>query len=132
MYPDRLSMPSLPTSTFPSSRLVILLNAASIETPDALIVPLRYATTAAAMDVAVEIHAVSDSVLFFRLGAVSAELLALIRQAAAHGVEFYVCPVAMTAQGLSSGDLIEEVLGVRGAASLLVAGLESGARFLVF
>jgi predicted peroxiredoxin len=112
--------------------LVILINDSSIEATESMTVALRYARTAAAMDVAVEMHVVSRSVSVFRRGATSPALLAQIRQAATFGVELFVCPLALTEQGLSSDDLIEEVTGVRGAASLLAAGLEPGARFMVF
>lgn len=125
-------MPEPSTSTANLPRLVILLNNVSIEVPELAFIPLRYATTAAAMDVAVEMHAVSRSVALLRRGAADPALLAQIRQAVALGVEIFVCPVALTEQGLSMDDLIDEVAGVRGAASLLVAGLEPGARFLVF
>jgi predicted peroxiredoxin len=125
MADSRKFLPPLP-------RLVILLNNASISAPESLFMPLRYATTAAAMDVAVEVHAINHSVSWFRHGAADPALLNQIRQAVALGVEIFVCPVALTEQGLNTGDLIEEVAGVRGAASFLVAGLEPGARFLVF
>lgn len=125
----------MPESSPPGAnlaRLAILLNNLGIETPEALSIALRYATTAAAMDVAVEMHAVSRSVALLRHGAAGPALLAQIRQAVALGVEIFVCPVALAEQGLSADELIEEVAGVRGAASLLVAGLEPGGRFLVF
>ena len=124
-----------PTSSIPAARtarLVILLNHVSIDTPESLTIALRYATTAAAMDVEVELHAVSRSVALFRHGATDSALQALIRQATSFGVALFVCPVALAEQGLSANDLIEEVAGVRGAASLLVAGLAPGARFMVF
>jgi predicted peroxiredoxin len=125
-------MPEPSPSTAPTPRLVIVLNNASIEAPESMSIALRYATTAAAMDVAVEMHAVSRSVAVFRRDAADAALLAQIRQAVALGVELFVCPVALSGQGLRADELIEEVAGVRGAASLLVAGLEPGARFMVF
>jgi predicted peroxiredoxin len=113
-------------------RLVIMLNSAPIEGAEPLAVALRYASTAAAMDVAVEMHAVGPSAAMFRRGAADAGLLARIREAVALGVELFVCPVALGEQGLRADELIEEVAGVRGAASLLVAGLEPGARFMTF
>jgi predicted peroxiredoxin len=109
-----------------------MLNNASIEASESLAIALRYASTAAAMDVAVEMHAVSCSAAMFRRGAADVALLARIREAVALGVELFVCPVALSEQGLRADELIEEVAGVRGAASLLVAGLEPGARFMVF
>lgn len=115
-----------------SARLVILLNNISIAAPESMSIPLRYAMTAAAMDVAVEMHAVSQVVALFRRGAGNNALLVQIRQAVELGVEIFVCPVALAEQGLTTTDLIKEVAGVRGAASLIAAGLGPRARFLVF
>lgn len=125
-------MPEPLPSGAPLPRLVILLSSGSFDAPQSLALALRYATTAAAMDVAVEMHAVNQSVLLLRNGAADPALLAQIRQAVALGVEIVACPVALTEHGLKSEDLIGELAGVRGAASLLVAGLAPGARFLVF
>jgi predicted peroxiredoxin len=125
-------MPECSLPAAKTSRLVILLNNVSIEIPESASIPLRYAATAASMDVAVEIHAVSRSVALFSRRADVPAILIQIRQAIELGVKIFVCPVAMAEQGLSLGDLIEEVNGVRGAASLVEAGLGPGARFLVF
>lgn len=110
-------------------RLVILLNGAATAS---LAIALRYAMTAAAMDVAVELHAVSASAALLRHDALDAALLAQIQQATALGVALYVCPAALADHGLAADQLIAEVTGVRGAASLLAAGLAPGARFMVF
>ena len=115
-----------------ASRLVILLNGVSLDAPELVSIPLRYAATAAAMDVAVELHAVNRSVALLRRDAVAPALLAQLQQAVELGVEIYACPVALAEQGMRVEDLIECVAGVRGAASLLVAGLGPDARFLVF
>lgn len=125
-----MAEPTLPAARTP--RLVILLSAAATEARESMAIALRYAVTAAAMDVAVELHAVNRCVALFRRGAADAALLAQIRQAVALGVELFACPVALTEQGCGADDLIEEMAGVRGAASLLVAGLAPGARFMVF
>ena len=114
------------------ARLVILLNHVSIDSPELASIPFRYAATAAAMDLAVEVHAVSRSVSLFRRNADAPALLAQIQQAVELGVEIFVCPVALAELGLRLEDLIKEVSGVRGAASLLAAGFVPGARFLVF
>ena len=117
----------------PTSRLVIVLSTASLDAPDAAVLALRYAATAAALDVAVELHAVSGgAVRLFGRGAASAGLLAQIRQASKLGVNVFVCPAALADQGMRAEDLIDEVSGVRGAASLLSAGLVHAARFLSF
>ena len=114
------------------SRLVILLNAVSMDVPALAQIPFRYASTAAAMDLAVEIHAVSHSVTLFRRGANLAGVDGQIKQAFELGVEIFVCPVALAEAGMTELDLVPEVSGVRGAASLLVAGFAPGARFMVF
>lgn len=94
---------------------------------------LRYAATAAAMDVGVELHAISaGAAAWFVRGAAPQALLLQIRQAAEFGAQIFVCPVALADQALRPEDLIDEVSGVRGAASLLAAGLARGARFLSF
>lgn len=125
-------MTESPTAGPDASRLVILLNSVSIDAPEQALIPFRYAVTAAAMDVAVEVHAVSRSVTLFRRGTEIGALAGQIRQAVELGVGIFVCPVALAEQGLRTEDLIAEVAGVRGAASLIVAGLGHGARFLVF
>ena len=131
--PDRHPpMPESSTATKLTARLVIVLNSVRADTPELGLIPLRYAVTAAAMDVAVEIHAVSESVRLFRRQQEAPDWLAQVRQAVDLGVEIFVCPVALAEQALGMEDLIDEVSGMRGAASLVVAGLVPGARFMVF
>jgi len=125
-------MPESSTAATVTSRLIIVLNNVRADTPELGSIPLRYAVTAAAMDVAVEIHAVSASVRLFRRQLDAPDWLAQIRQAVDLGVEIFVCPVALADQALRMEDLIDEVSGVRGAASLVVAGLGHRARFMVF
>lgn len=107
----------------------MVLNDASTAT---LSIALRYAVTAAAMDVAVEMHAVSGSAALLRHGALDAALLAQVRQATDLGVALYACPAALADHGLAADQLIADVAGVRGAASLLAAGFAPAARFMVF
>ncbi len=125
-------MPDSSAAGTSAPRLVILLNNVSTDAPDALSIPLRYAATAAAMDVAVEMHAVSRSVALLRRDAVSPALLAQLQQAVELGVQIFACPVALAEQGMRAEDLSDAVAGVRGAASLLVSGLGPDARFMVF
>lgn len=116
------------SDALPAPRLVIVLSSA-----DAAMHALRYAVTAAAMDVAVEMHAISgDAVRAFAREAASDQLLAQVRQATELSVSLFVCPVALADQGMRAEDLIGEVSGVRGAASLLGAGFAPGARLLSF
>jgi predicted peroxiredoxin len=113
----------------PEPSLVIVLNDASTAT---LTIALRYASTAAAMDVPVELHAVSASAALLREGALDAGLLDQVREATALGVALYACPAALADCSLVADQLIAAVTGVRGAASLLAAGLAPGARLMVF
>jgi predicted peroxiredoxin len=110
-------------------RLVIVLNDASTAS---FAIALRYASTAAAMDAAVEMHAVGGSVALLCEGALDAVVRDQVRQATALGVALFACPAALADHGLAAGQLIADVAGVRGAASLLAAGFAPGARFMVF
>lgn len=108
----------------------------------------RYAATAAAMDIDVEIHAVGGSVGLLRRDASpdgsgvaapkasaamsSRDFVSQISDLKALNIELYVCSAALAEASLSLSDLISEVSGVRGAASLLVAGLAPDARLLTF
>jgi predicted peroxiredoxin len=113
------------------ARLVILLERAV--TVEAAQSALRYASTAAAMDVAVEVHAVGASVaLLHRDAAAGGDWLAALAQALELGVEVYACPQALAGQGMRVEDLMDGVSGIRGAASLLAAGLAPGGRVMVF
>ena len=131
MLPSPLeSAPASTRDTAPAATLVIILASGSTE---AVLLALRYAAAAAAMDVVVELHAVgAGAAACFGRDAAAPSLLAQIRQAVEFGADIFVCPLALAEQGLRTEDLIEEVAGVRGAASLLAAGLAPGARFLNF
>ncbi len=110
--------------------LVIVLSSGSAE---AATLALRYAATAAAMDVPVELHAVSGgAAAWFARGSAAPALLTQTRQAHEMGAKLYVCPLALTELGLGADALIGEVCGIRGAASLLGAGLAPEARFMSF
>lgn len=120
------------TSNAPVERLVVVLAHAGPDPLRQALVALRYAVTAAALDMAVELHAVGPAVALLRRGACDSALLAQLRQAVELDVAIYACPVALAEQGLDAAVLVDEVAGVRGAASLLVAGMAEGARFMVF
>ncbi len=118
----------------PATQLVVVLsNASADDAQGAALLALRYAATAAAMDVATQVHIVSGAaVRLFERAGVSAPLAAQAQQAREHGVEIFACPMALAEQGLRADELIGAVCGVRGAASLLGSGFTSGARFLSF
>ncbi len=121
------------TAPLPTSCLVIVLSNASPEASGAASLALRYAATAAAMDVATQLHIVSGVALaLFERERVSAVLAAQAQQARDHGVEIFACPVALAEQSMRADQLIDAVCGVRGAASLLGSGFSEGARFLNF
>ncbi len=120
------------TSNDPSSHTALLVVLSSDST-EAARLALRYAATAAAMDVPVEMHVVSaGAVRWLAQGAASAALLTQIRQARELGVGLFACPAALAEQGLTTGHLIAEVEGVRGAASLVSAAMAPNARVLSF
>ena len=129
--PPVITPATLPETVAP--RLVILWGSSALDAASAGELAFRYAASAAAMDLAVELHAVSaGTVQQLAEGAADQVLLERICQAVEAGACVYVCPAALARQGLVLQDLIEQVSGVRGAASLLAAGLAPGARFLNF
>lgn len=114
----------------PAPGLVILLTTGS---PEAALLALRYAATAAAMDIAVELHAVSSgAVHLLARDACSGALLMQLAQATEQGASVFVCPVALAESGHTAAALVDAVSSVRGAASLLGAGFAPGARFMSF
>ena len=122
-----------PAEEPPTASLVIVLSSTAPQVSQAAVLALRYAATAAAMDVAVELHAVSaDAAQLFGKGQASNALLAHMRAATEQGASLYVCPLALAEHKLRAEDLIDEVSGVRGAASLIAAAFMPGARFLSF
>jgi predicted peroxiredoxin len=126
-----MAQPSLQEPS--TSSLVIVLSSTAPQVSQAAALALRYAATAAAMDVAVELHAVSaDAVQLFGKDQASGALLAHVRAATEQGASLYVCPLALAEHKLRAEDLIDEVSGVRGAASLIAAAFVPGARFLSF
>ena len=129
-------------------RLVVVLASGSPADPKPALLAFRYAATAAAMDIDVEIHTVGESVSLLRRDVSqeplevaekstnpamsSRDFVSQIREMKALDIEIYVCSAALAEAGLSLSDLIPEVSGVRGAAALLVAGLAPDARLLTF
>ena len=129
-------------------RLVVVLASGSPTEPGPAMLAFRYAATAAAMDIEVEIHAVGASVGLLRrdvtreasASAVQAlnpamssrDFVSQISDLKSLDVELYVCSAALVEASLNLSDLIPEVSGVRGAAALLVAGLAPDARLLTF
>ena len=129
-------------------RLVVVLASGSPAEPKPALLAFRYAATAAAMDIEVEIHTVGASVSLLRRDATyehrevgqqtinpamsSRDFLSQVREMKALDIEIYACSAALAEAGLGVSDLIPEVSGVRGAAALLVAGMAPDARMLTF
>jgi predicted peroxiredoxin len=132
----------LPTAASVANTLVIVLANGSQTEPQAADLAFRYAETAAAMDFSVEIHVVGKAVGLFRKtnnsgsnsssGGAIASLVERLRRANELGVKLYVCSAALSEAELVQSDLFDEVSGVRGAASLLSAGMAPQARLLSF
>jgi predicted peroxiredoxin len=123
-------MSESPDQDLPAPGLVIVLSTGS---PEAAQLGFRYGATAAAMDIAVEVHAVSAGAVRLLLRDVcGAALVAQIRQATEQGASVFVCPVALAESGHRIEELVDAVSGVRGAASLIGAGFAAGARFMSF
>jgi predicted peroxiredoxin len=110
--------------------VVVLQRAVAVEE---VMSALRYASTAAAMDMAVEVHAVGASVALLRREAEAGDAAwqAALAQSLELGVEWFACPQALAAHDMTQDDLAGGV-AVRGAASLLAAGMAPGGRFMVF
>ena len=129
-------------------RLVVVLAGGSHTDPKPALLAFRYAATAAAMDIGIEIHAVGASVGLLRRDVSreasevpvqmndsamsSRDFVSQIRELKSLDIELYVCSAALAEASQRLSDLIPEVSGVRGAAALLVAGLAPDARLLTF
>jgi predicted peroxiredoxin len=123
------------------SHLAIMLWAASPDAPHLCATPFFHAAAAAAMDVEVEIHFSSKSVLLL-VGGIAAGLYAgadrdvsvyeHIQQATRFGAKLYACSDALAAQGVESAALIPEFAGVAGAAAFMGRALDEKWATLVF
>lgn len=120
--------------------VIVLANGSSTES-QAADLAFRYAETAAAMDFSVEIHVVGKAVSLFQKsdersrsveGEPASSMIERLQRANELGVKLYVCSAALADAQLAPSDLIDEVSGVRGAASLLAAGMSPQARLLSF
>ncbi len=131
--------------------LIVLAGGSPVATAPAGLA-FRYAVTAAALDLLVEIHVVGESVKLLQksfagnsdqtdrtLGdAIQSEpfseqgLSSQVRLMKSMDVKLFVCSAALADAGLTLMDLIPEIDGVRGAAAMLAAGLAEDARILSF
>ncbi|HTP46783.1 MAG TPA: DsrE family protein [Casimicrobiaceae bacterium] len=123
------------------TRLALLLWMAGPDAPQLCATPFFHAAAAAAMDVEVEIHFASRSVLLLVDG-VAAKLYAggdetmsvyeHMQQAARHGARFYACSDALAASGIHRTALIPEATGVAGAVAFVERALDPQWSTLVF
>ena len=123
------------------SHLAILLWAACPEAPHLCATPFFHAAAAAAMDVEVEMHFSSKSVLLLVEG-VAAKLYAgsdhemsvyqHIQQAVRFGAKLYACSDALVSQSAQRASLIPELAGVAGAAAFMGRVLDPDWATLVF
>ena len=123
------------------SKLAILLWRTAPDLPHACATPFFHAAAAAAMDVEVEIHFSSRSVLLLVEG-VAANLRAGIdqpmtiyehmQQATRFGAKLYACSDALAAQGVDCAAMVPELAGIAGAASFLGSVLDPEWAALVF
>jgi uncharacterized protein len=123
------------------SRLAILLWATSPDAPHLCATPFFHAAAAAAMDVEVEIHFSSRSVLLLVEG-VAANLHAGVdhemsvyghmQQAARLGAGLYACSDALAAHCVERAALVPELTGIAGAAAFMGRALDAEWATLVF
>jgi len=123
------------------SHLALLLWATDPDAPERCATPFFHAAVAAAMDVEVEIHFASRSVLLLvdgvaaRLRTDAGETTSVydhMRQATRHGARLYACSDALAANGIDRASLIPELSGVAGAAAFLERVLDTEWTTLVF
>jgi uncharacterized protein len=127
-------------------QLIIVLASGSEDAPEPALLAFRYALTARALDIEVELHVVGQSVGLLRKSAIgqggndsgqlsvqlSVQISAQISEMKDMGVKLFACSAALRDAGISSAELIAEVSGIRGAAALLSAGFASETRLMTF
>ena len=123
------------------SHLAILLWAVGPDAPHLCATPFFHAAAAAAMEVEVEIHFSSKSVLLLVDG-VAAKLYAgadremtvyeHMQQAVHLGAKLYACSDALAAQGVTQARLVPELAGMAGAAAFMDRVLDPDWATLVF
>ncbi len=111
-----------------TSKVAILLWAASPDQPHQCATPFFHAAVAAAMDAEVEIYFTGRSVRLLAKDVAASlpagprlreTVYAFMQGAAAQGVAFYACSQALEEHAVDSGDLIPEVTGIAGAAAFM-------------
>ena len=123
------------------SGLAILLWAASPDAPHLCATPFFHAAAAAAMDVEVEVHFSSKSVLLLVEGRAAGLYAGIdcrmtvyqhMQQATGLGAKFYACSDALDAHAVDRARLVPELTGIAGAAAFVGRTLDPEWATLVF
>jgi predicted peroxiredoxin len=122
-------------------RLIVQLWRTSAEQPNLAITPLLMATTAAAMNIDVEIHVIGSSVdLFIKANLKNQQILtpsnrplsAFIEDAIRTGVKVKVCSTALRERQLELVDLVEGVDEVIGMVTMIDLATDLNATVLTY
>jgi predicted peroxiredoxin len=122
-------------------RLILQLWRASADQPNLAVTPLLMATTAAAMNIDVEIHVIGSSVdLFIKdnpknqqiIAPTNRPLSAFIEDAMRTGVKVKVCSTALRDRQLELGDLVEGVTEVIGMVTMIDLAIDSNTTVLTY
>jgi predicted peroxiredoxin len=123
------------------NHLAVLLWAVSPEAPHLCATPFFHAAAAAAMDVEVEIHFSSRSVLLLARGVADKLYAGVDRQMSIYrhmqearrfGARFFACSDALDAHAVDRAMLIPEVTGIAGVAAFLGRALDPEWATLIF
>ena len=122
-------------------RLIVQLWRTSVDQPNLAITPLLMATTAAAMDIDVEIHVIGSSVdLFVKANPKNQQILApsnrplsaFVEDAMRTGVKVKVCSTALRDRQLELTDLVDGVSEVIGMVAMIDLATDSNTTVLTY
>ncbi len=121
--------------------LIIQLWQASLEKPDLATTPFLMASTAAALDIHVQVHMIGASVEMFvknnerrhqAIPPMNRRLSDFIDDAMRTGVKFYPCSTAMRDRNLQLSDLIDGVGEIIGMVTMLDRATQDNTTVLTF
>lgn len=121
--------------------LIIQLWQASLEKPDLVTTPFLMASTAAALDIHVQVHMIGASVEMFvknnerrhqAVPPMNRRLSDFIDDAMRTGVKFYPCSTAMRDRNLQLSDLIDGVGEIIGMVTMLDRATQDNTTVLTF
>jgi predicted peroxiredoxin len=122
-------------------RLIVQLWRTSADQPNLAITPLLMATTAAAMNIDVEIHVIGSSVdLFIKANLKNQQILApsnrplsaFVEDAMRTGVKVKVCSAALRDRQLELTDLVDGVSEVIGMVTMIDLATDSNTTVLTY